>query len=657
MDVTPVVEGGRYPAKAVGRRGLPGHAPRSSARATTRSNADVVLTGPDGVRRPPVRMTQGRRGEPDLLARRRSPPDERRRLDLRGRGLERPGRHLAARRRDQDPGRHRRRADVRRGRAAARAGRRRRCPKRSAGPPDARRTRSRALRDTGPPGAGPATRPRSPPRSTRCSPRHPLRDLVTTEGPLPVLRRPRAGAVRLLVRVLPALRGRDVDEATGTVVVRAPSRTAAEAARRRRRDGLRRRLPAADPPDRHGSTARARNNTLDPGPDDPGSPWAIGSRRGRPRRDPPRPRHDRRLRRVRRRAPRELGLEVALDLALQAAPDHPWVDRAPGVVHHPRRRHHRLRREPAEEVPGHLPDQLRQRPARASTPRCCAIVRHWMSHGVRIFRVDNPHTKPVEFWEWLLGEVRTTDPDVLFLAEAFTRPAMMRALGKVGFHQSYTYFTWRNAKWELEEYLTELAHETSHVHAAELLREHPRHPARLPAVRRPGGVQDPRRARRDRLADLGRLRRLRAVRARRGAARQRGVPRLREVPDPAPRLGRRRGRGAHPGAVPHPAQRDPPRAPGPAAAAQPDRPPHRRRRDRSCYSASRDAATDDTVIVVVNVDPHGDPRDHRAPRHAGARPGLARHVRRCTTRSPARPGAGASTTTSASTRTTSPPTS
>ena len=83
-----------------------------------------------------------------------------------------------------------------------------------------------------------------------------------------------------------------------------------------------------------------------------------------------------------------------------------------------------------------------------------------MSHGVRIFRVDNPHTKPVDFWAWLLAEVRRTDPDVLFLAEAFTRPAMMHMLGKVGFQKSYTYFTWRNEKWELEEYLTELATET-----------------------------------------------------------------------------------------------------------------------------------------------------------------------------------------------------
>jgi starch synthase (maltosyl-transferring) len=86
-----------------------------------------------------------------------------------------------------------------------------------------------------------------------------------------------------------------------------------------------------------------------------------------------------------------------------------------------------------------------------------------MSHGVRVFRVDNPHTKPVNFWQWLLGEIRRTDPDVIFLSEAFTRPPMMRALGMVGFHQSYTYFTWRTEKWEIEQYLLELAYETSPV--------------------------------------------------------------------------------------------------------------------------------------------------------------------------------------------------
>jgi starch synthase (maltosyl-transferring) len=89
-------------------------------------------------------------------------------------------------------------------------------------------------------------------------------------------------------------------------------------------------------------------------------------------------------------------------------------------------------------------------------------VKLWISHGVTVFRVDNPHTKPVNFWEWLLGEVRKSDPDVIFLSEAFTRRPMMRELAKVGFHQSYTYFTWRNEKWELEEYLQELTKETAH---------------------------------------------------------------------------------------------------------------------------------------------------------------------------------------------------
>ena len=131
------------------------------------------------------------------------------------------------------------------------------------------------------------------------------------------------------------------------------------------------------------------------------------------------------------------------------------------------------------------------------------VLRLWMDHGVRIFRVDNPHTKPVAFWEWLLGEVRKTDPDVIFLSEAFTRPAMMHGLGAVGFHQSYTYFTWRNGKRELEDYLAELSQRVRPPDAAELLREHPRHPARLPAVRRPGGVQDPGGAGGDRSARPG----------------------------------------------------------------------------------------------------------------------------------------------------------
>jgi starch synthase (maltosyl-transferring) len=203
------------------------------------------------------------------------------------------------------------------------------------------------------------------------------------------------------------------------------------------------------------------NNTLDPGPTDPGSPWAIGSKDGG--HDAINPdlgtfadfdafvaRAD------------ELGLEVALDLALQAAPDHPWVTshpewfttRADGTIAY------------AENPPKKYQDIYPVNFDNDPTGICrevLRIVRLWIAHGVRIFRVDNPHTKPVAFWEWLLSEVRRTNPDVIFLAEAFTRPAMMRGLGAVGFHQSYTYFTWRNAKWELEEYLLELSRETDHL--------------------------------------------------------------------------------------------------------------------------------------------------------------------------------------------------
>ena len=117
----------------------------------------------------------------------------------------------------------------------------------------------------------------------------------------------------------------------------------------------------------------------------------------------------------------------------------------------------------------------------------------WIDAGVRIFRVDNPHTKPLNFWHWLIWEVKKTDPDVLFLAEAFTRPAMMHQLARIGFTQSYTYFTWRTERGELEDYGRELAAQRA-LHAAELLREHPGHPARVAAVRRPADVQDPRRA-------------------------------------------------------------------------------------------------------------------------------------------------------------------
>ena len=215
---------------------------------------------------------------------------------------------------------------------------------------------------------------------------------------------------------------------------------------------------------------------------------------------------------------RELGLEVALDLALQARPTtrgspatREWfTTQADGTIAY------------AENPPKKYQDIYPLNFDNDPTGICrevLRVVRHWMTHGVRIFRVDNPHTKPVAFWEWLLREIRRTDPDVLFLAEAFTRPAMMHGLGAVGFHQSYTYFTWRTAQVGDRGVPPRGLARDRPPDAAELLRQHPRHPPRLPAVRRAGGVQGPRRARGHRLAELGRVRRLRAVRARRGQAR------------------------------------------------------------------------------------------------------------------------------------------
>jgi starch synthase (maltosyl-transferring) len=200
---------------------------------------------------------------------------------------------------------------------------------------------------------------------------------------------------------------------------------------------------------------KGANNTLDPGPHDPGSPWAIGSADGG--HDAIHPElgtiddFDAFVARA-----KELGLEVALDLALQCAPDHPWVKEHPewfnvladgsiAYAENPPKKYQDIYPLNFDNDPEGIYKEVHR------------VLRHWMDHGVRIFRVDNPHTKPVSFWARLLGEIRGTDPDVLFLAEAFTRPPMMHTLARIGFHQSYTYFTWRTAKWELVEYARELS--------------------------------------------------------------------------------------------------------------------------------------------------------------------------------------------------------
>ena len=208
---------------------------------------------------------------------------------------------------------------------------------------------------------------------------------------------------------------------------------------------------------------------------------------------------------------RELGMEVALDFALQASPDHPWVKehpewfttRADGSIAYAEN--------PPKKYQDIYPLNFDNDPEGIYT-EILRILRQWMEHGVRIFRVDNPHTKPLRFWERLLGEIRGTDPDVLFLAEAFTRPAMMHTLAKIGFHQSYTYFTWRNGAQELEEYMRRAVRGGGRLHAPQLLHQHPGHPERVPPARRGARVQDPGRAGGHALPDLGHLLWVRTVR-------------------------------------------------------------------------------------------------------------------------------------------------
>ncbi len=203
------------------------------------------------------------------------------------------------------------------------------------------------------------------------------------------------------------------------------------------------------------------NNTLVAASWDVGSPWAIGSAEGGHDAIHPELGTMADFTTFVQRA-RELDMEVAIDLALQCAPDHPWVSTHPewfttkpdGTIAYAEN--------PPKKYQDIYPLNFDNDPAGLSA-ECLRIVAHWMAAGVRIFRVDNPHTKPIDFWQWLIAEVRKTDPDVLFLAEAFTRPAMMHELGKVGFHQSYTYFTWRNEKDELVEYAEDLAETAAYM--------------------------------------------------------------------------------------------------------------------------------------------------------------------------------------------------
>ncbi|HOW89961.1 MAG TPA: alpha-amylase family glycosyl hydrolase, partial [Elusimicrobiales bacterium] len=200
---------------------------------------------------------------------------------------------------------------------------------------------------------------------------------------------------------------------------------------------------------------KGRNNSLKAGPKDPGSPWAIGDRTGGHKSVHPELGTIEDFDRLVREAGGH-GLEIALDIALQCSPDHPYLKEHPEWFRRRPDGSLRFAENPPKKYEDIYPLDFTCRDWRPLWDEVGSIFRFWMGHGVRIFRVDNPHTKPFAFWEWLIRDLRRENPDLIFLAEAFTRPRIMNRLAKAGFTQSYNYFLWRNAKWELESYFTEL---------------------------------------------------------------------------------------------------------------------------------------------------------------------------------------------------------
>ncbi len=203
------------------------------------------------------------------------------------------------------------------------------------------------------------------------------------------------------------------------------------------------------------SFRKGKNNSLTAGPDDPGSPWAIGNEQGGHKAvEPALGTLDDFRAFV--QAARELGMEVALDYALQCSPDHPYTREHPEWFYARPDGTIKYAENPPKKYQDIYPLNFYCRDREALWEEMKSILLFWIQLGVRTFRVDNPHTKPLPFWAWVIGEIQTVHPDVIFLSEAFTRPKVMQALAKVGFTQSYTYFTWRNFKPELTAHFTEL---------------------------------------------------------------------------------------------------------------------------------------------------------------------------------------------------------
>ena len=200
---------------------------------------------------------------------------------------------------------------------------------------------------------------------------------------------------------------------------------------------------------------KGRNNTLDPQSEDVGSPWAIGAAEGGHSAILPELGTLADFRRFVERAA-EHGMDVALDIAFQCAPDHPWVAEHPEWFRKRADGSIQYAENPPKKYQDIYPFDFESPDWKAMWVALAEVFEHWIQQGVRIFRVDNPHTKAFGFWEWAIARIRASHPDVIFLSEAFTRPRVMHRLAKVGFSQSYTYYTWRNTKHELTEYFTEL---------------------------------------------------------------------------------------------------------------------------------------------------------------------------------------------------------
>jgi starch synthase (maltosyl-transferring) len=203
---------------------------------------------------------------------------------------------------------------------------------------------------------------------------------------------------------------------------------------------------------------KGRNNSTVSVAEDAGSPWAIGSGEGGHKAIHP-GLGNREDFRALLAAAKARGLEVALDIAFQCAPDHPYVTRHPGWFRENTDGSIQCAENPPKKYEDIYPFDFESDGWRELWLELESVIEHWIGEGVRLYRVDNPHTKPFAFWEWALAELKRRHPDVLFLAEAFTRPKVMHRLAKIGFSQSYTYFTWRETKQELTEYFTELAQE------------------------------------------------------------------------------------------------------------------------------------------------------------------------------------------------------